>query len=247
MLKEGSAGPHILGRNADGSPQFSPERQALHDRIVSEAVDGVPASSNPTYHVMGGGPAAGKSSAIEAGIVDVPGKGKAVEINADEVKGSLVKADGLEQRPDWAAFTHEESSYVAKRITAAAMERGQDAILDGTGDSSAASLRGKISAARAAGYRVEGHYVTCPTEVAVSRAQARGERTGRNVPEQVVRGTHAAVSRVVPEVAREFDSFTLVDTGGGSPRRVATGKKGEDLTIEDQGLWDAFTAKGAEG
>jgi len=245
MLKEGSAGPHVVGRNADGSPQFSAERQALHDRIVSEAVDGVPASSDPTYHIMGGGPAAGKSSAIESGIVNVPGADKAVQINADEVKTSLKDADKLE-RDDWAAFTHEESSYVAKRIQAAAIERGQDAVLDGTGDSSTSSIRRKIEGARAAGYKVEGHYVTVPTDVAVSRAQARGERTGRVVPEGIIRKTHSAVSRVAPEVASEFDSFTLVDTSGRTPVKVASTTKGKPIKIEDQALWDAFTAKGDE-
>lgn len=245
MLQEGSAGSHIVGRTSDGAPIFSAERQALHDRIVSEAADGVPVSSDPTYHIMGGGPAAGKSSAIESGIVNVPGADKAVQINADEVKGSLKDADKLE-REDWAAFTHEESSYVAKRIQAAAIERGQDAVLDGTGDSSASSIRRKIEGARAAGYKVEGHYVTCPTETAVSRAQARGERTGRFVPESIIRGTHSAVSRVVPEVASDFDSFTLVDTSARTPRKVASATRGNPVKVEDQALWDEFTAKGAE-
>jgi predicted ABC-type ATPase len=248
MLQEGSAGSHIVGRTSDGAPIFSAERQALHDKIVLEAVEGVPASSDPTYYIMGGGPAAGKSSAINSGMVDVPkpGSGKAVEINADEVKGVLKKADDLE-REDWAAFTHEESSYVAKRIQAAAIERGQDAVLDGTGDSSAASIRRKIEGARAAGYKVEGNYVTCPTDMAVDRAIERGKKPeGRVVPEDVVRGTHRDVSRVAPVVASDFDTFTLIDTSEGTPRRVASTTRGEPIKIEDQALWDAFVAKGDE-
>ena len=257
MLKAGSAGPHIVGRTPDGAPIFTPERQALHDKIVSEHVDGVPASSDPTYHLMGGGPAAGKSSAIKSGIVDVPGGDKAVQINADDIKyktddngkptgTSLVDADGISGQSNWASHTHEESSYLAKRIQSAAVERGQDMVLDGTGDNKASSVEGKIAGARAAGYTVKGHYVTCPTNVAVERAAARGERTGRVVPEAVIRGTHAGVSRVVPEVASSFDSFTLVDTSGSTPRKVASATRGEPIKVEDQGLWDAFVAKGSE-
>lgn len=257
MLKAGSAGPHVIGRMDDGAPIFTPERQALHDAMVLEHVSGVPASSDPTYHLMGGGPAAGKSSAIKSGIVDVPGKDKAVQINADDIKyrtdddgnpvgTSLVDADGISGRKDWAGHTHEESSYLAKRIQAAAVERGQDMVLDGTGNNKASSVQGKIAGARAAGYVVKGHYVTCPTQDAVGRAATRAERTGRVVPEAVIRGTHAGVSRVVPEVASSFDSFTLVDTSGSSPRKVASATRGESITVDDQGLWDAFLAKGNE-
>lgn len=256
-LQRGSAGAHIIGRDENGSPIFSPERQALHDRILSEHVDGVPTSSDPTYHIMGGGPAAGKSSAIEAGIVDVPQGKDAVQINADDIKyrtdkegnpvgTSLVDADKISGRKDWAAFTHEESSYIAKRITAAATERGQDMVLDGTGDNSANSVRGKIAGARAAGYTVKGHYVTCPTQMAVDRAIVRGEKKGRVVPEQIVRKTHAGVSKVVPEVATDFDSFSLTDTSGPTPVKVSSATKGGKIEIHDQALWDSFVAKGEE-
>jgi predicted ABC-type ATPase len=119
-------------------------------------------------------------------------------------------------------------------------------VLDGTGNNKASSVERKISAAREAGYTVKGHYVTCPTDVAVQRAIVRGEETGRVVPESVVRGTHAGVSRVVPQVASSFDTFDLVDTSGPTPIKVASATKGNPITVENQALYDDFLAKGNE-
>jgi predicted ABC-type ATPase len=192
-MQGGSAAPFLV-KNENGDWEFTPERQALHDRIVKESVDGVPSSADPTYVVMGGGPAAGKSTILESGQVSLPKN--TVEVNADTCKTKL---------PEWdtaganrASVTHAESSYLAKRTQAAAFERKQNIVLDGTGDTSPASMTGKIDTARAAGYKVEAHYVTLPTDMAVANALARGQKTGRFVPEEVIRTTHAGVSTTFP-------------------------------------------------
>ena len=243
-LKATSAGKHIIGRNVDGSPVFTPERQALHDRIVLDAVDGVPKSSDPTYHMLGGGPAAGKTTMEKEVVGDY--KGKAVGVNADGVKERLPEYEQMVKAGDAgaAAFTHEESSYVAKRMQKAAFERGQDIVLDGTGDSSAESLQGKIDKARAKGYKVKGYYATVPTAEAVRRAKERGERTGRKVPESVIRNTHKSVSRVFPTAVRGFDEVKLFDTSSGA--RLIAEATGGRLTVLDRAAYDEFIAKGDE-
>ena len=238
-MQGGSAAPHII-KDENGNYVFTPERQALHDKIVAESVDGVPSSENPTYTVMGGGPAAGKSTIVKSGAVSVPEN--SVEVNADLCKEKL---------PEWetagdsrAQFTHEESSYLAKRTQAAAFERQQNVLLDGTGDTSPESMSKKIDTARAAGYQVEGHYVTLDTDMAVANALARGKETGRYVPEEVVRATHAGVSQTFPAVAHRFDKVSLYDTTVmGKPRLIAKGGGGV-VDILDQTAYDAFIAKG---
>ena len=245
-MQQGSAGPHILGRREDGSPIFSAERQALHDKIVSDIVDGVPSQDNPTFYMLGGGPAAGKSTMLKAGTVSVPTGKQAAQINADDIKAQIPDYDSMTKSGDKraAAFSHEESSYIAKRAQAAAFERSQDVVLDGTGDSSVRSLSGKIEKARRAGYRVEGMYATVPTQVAVDRANARGERTGRFVPESVIRSTHASVSQVFPEGSKLFDRVSLYDTTNGA-RLIASASRGK-LKIVDNDGYTAFLAKGDE-
>jgi predicted ABC-type ATPase len=243
-LAQGSAGAHLVGRRPDGSPVFTPERQALHDKYVSEQLDGIPTSSDPTFHMLGGGPAAGKSTMLNSGGVDVPGKGKAAQINADDAKEALpeYRAMTAARDPRAAAFAHEESSYLAKRVQAAALERRVDVVLDGTGDSSPESVMGKVGKARGHGYKVNAHYATVPTDMAVERATARGLKTGRVVPETVIRGTHKSVSQVFPQVHHTFDQVNLYDTSSGASL-IASGAGGR-LTVHDKDAYAAFLAKG---
>jgi predicted ABC-type ATPase len=242
-MVSGSAGPHLV-KNEQGQWEFTPERQALHDKIVTDAVDGVPTSANPTYYVMGGGPAAGKSTMLDTGAVNVPQGKQAVQVNADNVKTQIPEYKSMTSAGDLnaAAFSHEESSYLAKRIQSAGMERGTDVVLDGTGDSTANNIGGKIDSARSQGYKVVGNYATVPTDVAIARANDRGRKTGRYVPETVIRQTHAGVSSVFPQVAGRFDEVNLFDTTTAKPRLIAKGGKGK-LEIVDQAGYDAFLAK----
>lgn len=243
----GSAAPHII-QDADGNYMFTPERQALHDKIVQDAVDGKPSQENPVYTVMGGGPASGKSTVIRNGEVKVP-EGS-VTIDSDGIKEQLPEWGDASLGADAAGFTHEESSYLAKRTQAAAFERSQHVLLDGTGDTSPESMGKKIDAARKAGYSVEGHYVTLPVDMALKNNVARFEemkaagKFPRMVPETIVRETHAGVSETFPMIAHRFDKVTLHDTSEfGKPKLVAQGSGGV-VDIIDQVAYDAFIAKG---
>jgi predicted ABC-type ATPase len=239
----GSAAPH-LRQKQDGSYEFTPERQALHDKIVSDAVAGVPTSADPTYYVMGGGPAAGKSTMLKDSKVSIPSKDKAVQVNPDDVKEKLPEWDRMQGDTNRAAYTHEESSYISKRIQAAAFETKRDVVADGTGDSSVTSMSNKIKKARDANYKVVGNYATVPTSVAIDRANARGARTGRFVPESVIRSTHVGVSDVLPKIVNQFDEINLFDTTG-DLILLASGKNGK-FTVNDQDGYSAFLAKAGE-
>jgi predicted ABC-type ATPase len=202
-----------------------------------------------------------KSGKVE-GMPEEGGKTH-VMINSDEIKtGENGKTAIPEFRErvmgtDKAAgegaahFVHEESAFIAKRVQAAAIERRQSVLLDGTGDSSAAKLGGKVGEAKAAGYKVRGVYVTIPTEAAVSRVRTRGSKPvfeganfGRVVPDSVTRDIHVSVSRVLPAVASTglFDSLEVWDNTN-SPVLIFSSAKGG---VQRNGLWKGFVAKGFE-
>jgi predicted ABC-type ATPase len=124
------------------------------------------------------------------------------------------------------------------------LETRSDITLDGTGDGSVKSVLKKIDAARAAGARVEGIYVTVPTDVAVERALARGAKTGRIVRPDVVTGTHQKVSEILPQVADKFDSVKLFDTTN-EIVLIAEGGAGKPLTAikGQEKLFQAFLDK----
>ena len=92
---------------------------------------------------------------------------------------------------------------------------------------------------------VEGIYATVPTDVAISRALARAEKTGRYVNLDTIRDIHKKVSQILPEIAAEFDIVKLYDTTDGAIL-IATGGNGQPLTpipgYED--LFEEFLKKG---
>jgi len=246
-LRQGSAGEFITGRSADGVPIFTPERLAFHDRIVDDILENLPRSQAPRMDMLGGGPATGKSSQI-AEIFLKDRRRTSAMIDPDNIKTRMpnYRARVRENDDAAAAFFHEESSYLAKRVQQAAIERRVDMIYDGTGDGSPESLARKIAAARENGYSVNGWYATIDIEEALERAAARAARTGREVPEDTIRATHAAVSRIFPTAVDEFDEIRLYDTTvRGKPSLIAEGGGGR-LNVVDSDGYESFLAKGLD-
>lgn len=237
----GSAEHHVI-HNSDGTFNFSPEREALHKSIIASVLKGQKPQKSPKFNIMGGGPAAGKST-MEAANPNIS-KGAAL-VNADLIKAMLPEYGPMIAAKDdtAAAFTHAESSYLVKRIQKEAFDNKFNVTLDGTGDSSVRSLMKKVSAAKEAGYQVNGFYVTIPTDVAAERALKRGKSEGRVVPEKIIRDTHKNVSLVFPEVMNQFDSMILYDNMNGL-QTVVEKKPGSKAVILDQKLWAEFLAKG---
>ena len=209
--------------------------------------------------MLGGGPASGKTTMLDdPALADVPdedgikdGKKVAVVVNADNVKMVLPEYHEYMEagrQAEAAPFVHEESSIIAKRIQTQAFAEHKDTLLDGTGDSDENKLRGKITKARRAGYRVRAYYATIPTDEAWRRADKRAKesKSGRVVPEPILRKTHASVSEVFPKVWDDFDEVTLFDTRSWDGAKVIAIGKGQKLTITDPEQYEAFLAKAQE-
>ena len=230
-------GNHSISKHLDKDGRLTRERELLHEAAVYKFLDGVEKAQagEQTFYLMGGGPAAGKSSVIKSGQVEVPDRKKAVQVDVDECKKLLPEYQQMVKSgdPKAAAFAHEESSALSKRVIDVACKNGYNVVLDGTGDGSTNGVLKKINNAKASGMKVAGVYVTCDTDTAVARSNARAAKTGREVPEFVVRNTHAAVSRILPEVADKFDTVQLFDTNGNgkAPKLIATGGNGKGLTV----------------
>lgn len=240
-------GADTLERHRGAGGKFTPQRQALHDKIVAEIRGNVPASNDKSYFMMGGGPASGKSSIIAAGLVTLP---QAVHVDADAIKTRLPEYQALVAEKDQraAGFAHEESSHLGKSIVKQSLAAGQNVLLDGTGNSSYEALSDKVKQARASGYKVNAEYTTCSTDEAIRRNVERAKKTGRLPPESMLRAVHQGVSAVLPRAAQEglFDSVRLWDTehhdANGKPTLVMSGL-GTQVTIHHPELWAAFQAK----
>lgn len=242
----------------DDNGVLSEERQKVHDEIVYNFFkDKIPAKGTPTMIMSGGGPASGKSKVTKDAESNF-GVETMVKIDPDEIKTmfpgyqemAVEYYESGEKTQNAAAFYHEESSALAKRIYQYGLDNGVNVVYDGTGDGNIGSVKKKIEQAREAGYRVEGKYVTVDTEEALSRnqqryehgvkkyeeAKAKGEKTEppRVVPDDRVEKIHRAVSDIVPEVAGMFDSYELTDNNGdfGAEKPViATCENGGELKV----------------
>ena len=214
-------------------------RSDLHDDIVADMMGDVAPVENPTTHFMGGGPASGKGGLIKRGLVDFD-ETTMVKVDADEIKKMLPEYKVLSQERATlaAAYVHEESSDLAKRAFAESIGSGRNTVLDGTGDSSIAKLRAKVAAAREAtpSGRVTADYVTIDTDTAVARARSRGSRTGRFVPEEVVRDTHESISRIFPDILDEqlFDDVRLFDTAFDPPKLILQQIEGVTEVLDEE-------------
>jgi predicted ABC-type ATPase len=238
----------LLSKHCDENGKLSAEREELHKDIVAQHLSGVekPEEGKATYTFLGGGSAAGKSTITNLPEVGWPSDTEAVKIDSDNIKGMLPEYVEMVNAGDESAakYAHEESSALAKRISAVASENGYSVALDGTGDGSVESMTKKIDDAKAAGMTVNAVYVTCSLEDAISRSNARGDKTGRYVPKETIISTHAKVSQIFPRIQSKFDSVKLYDTSGNQTKLIATGGGGKELTVLDQAAYDAFLAKG---
>jgi predicted ABC-type ATPase len=241
---------HHLVPDGRGGYEPSEERAYLHQQIINQVTEGVPQSSDPTFYMLGGGPASGKSTFLKSGATDTPDKANAVHVNADDIKAMLPENPRMVNGGDAdffnaASFSHEESSMLAKRVQDRAIENKQNIVLDGTGDSAINKLASKVESARQNGYKVNGVYVSVPTEVAWSRSVQRAlGASKRYVPKAVVEETHRAVSGTLRQAVEGglFDKISLWDNTGSAPKLVGSGS-GNDFTISDSDAWQAFLAK----
>lgn len=231
-------------RRPDG--KYTDERHALHNKIIEDFLKHATPVPKPESHMMGGGPASGKSVAQKSGKMNIPKN--IVTIDADEVKAKLPEYGVMLKHGNAhaAAFCHEESSYLSKRILKEATKRSYNTMLDGTGNSSVQSVLKKVDIMRKDGRKVSANYVTCDTETAVQRNIERAKKTGRLPPEAMLRACHKSVSKVVPELIKmgAFDKFNLFDTNHPSGAVHVASAEGTKLTIHNQELWDRFIAKG---
>lgn len=251
-----AAGRDSLEKFADPNGNFPPERQALHDAIVRGIFVGIQPENHPSAIVFGGGTAAGKTTIEKQYEI---GHGNIGVINVDTIRNQLpeyresvahMKATGVIDEAA-SSFSHEEASVIGKEALRYARERKLPVVLDGTGDSTLEKLGGKIAALRGAGYKIHGEYVTVPTQMALDRAHARslkhGPDFGRKVYPSVVKFTHRAVSRILPEAVRQglFDTWRLHDTRGQTPEVIAHGRK-KTVVVDNQEKWGEFLEKAHE-
>jgi predicted ABC-type ATPase len=247
-------GPHVDTREkfmlSEGGG-YTAERTALHREIVEEFLskgEPVPLDETPSATFLAGGSGAGKSTVKRTLQAEGRFPTKAVDIDPDAIKERLPEYQRAVEVSDkyGARIVHEESSDIAKMVLEEAKARRMNVVIDGTGDSEPGKFVGKIEQQAAAGYDVDVVMVDIPTDEAVVRAQARFERSGRYVPEKVIRQIHGDVAarftewRDSPAVRR----WELWANEGKPPVLVAEKMPGFGTVVRQPRRYREFLKKG---
>jgi predicted ABC-type ATPase/predicted double-glycine peptidase len=210
----------------------TPERQPLHDRIVQEfdsKAQPVPANEAPTAILTMGGPASGKTSIVRAMGID---DSKFVKVDPDAIKERLPEfreATGLDHTGngprtaarDAAYMAHEESSFIAKRIRDQAITEHKNVVIDGTG-AKVEKFVDLIKTMKSKGYQVKVFYPDLDVEEGLTRANDRAQKSGRMVPEPVVRDIYSKIATNFQRIVKEADEFAMFDA---RPTRAEGGAK----------------------
>lgn len=250
----GSKFRNSLQGHVDKNGRLTPEREAVHKKIIDDILAGKePAKGQATMTMLGGGPASGKSSVMSA---DTSNDKHAITVDPDYIKTKLPGYKELSKKSsDAANVFHEESSALAKRLASVAYNENFNVIYDGTGDGSNNSVRKKIKAARERGYAVNAVYVSVDTETAVARNKKRYEdavakgKNPRLVPEDTVRNIHRNCTDISVSMAPEFDHIEIWDNNGarGQQKIIAEGGSGKGLVAKDKEKFDNYLSKGNRG
>lgn len=186
-----------------------------------------------------GGPASGKSSMVGRMVK----KKDLVRSDPDDVKEQIPEyALAVSKCARNAAFmAHAESADIADQIALRAVKEKKNLVIDGTGKNLEHYLS-TIKKLKKAGYHVTVVGASIPVEEALKRAEERGARTGRFVPESVVRDIYTKVPCNLRPVAEVADDFVLFDTASPDPRPVMTKERGGKVKISDPGYVSALEA-----
>jgi predicted kinase len=178
------------GTDSAGNPiyEWSPERQALHQKIVDEFFADAdkyvpPKGVAPEFVALGGRGGSGKSQLTNPETTPIKDIGKFKVLDPDEIKGKLPGYNGAN-----AALFHEESSMLTDKILYQALMRGMNMVQDVTMKSKK-GVQGALDTAHRYGYKLQGHYMHLPAEIAGQRAMARATgRKPRYVPLEIIAG-----------------------------------------------------------
>jgi hypothetical protein len=229
--------------------KYSPERQLLHNKIISEYLNVKKVSSDKIY-MLGGATANGKSTVINSG--KLPHKKGSLVLDPDKIKemipeyNIMLKSGDAAMIKGAANFVHEESSYLGKIISKRALTENYGVVVDGVNDGAFEKVASKVKEyKKLSGKKIRADYVSLDTDLSIKLAKMRSDKTGREVPIKFIKDVNIEVSLLVPKLLKNntFDELYLWDTNiNGVPRLILKQIEGK-LTMYDNALYQRFLKK----
>lgn len=246
----------------DGKRVYDSSRAAVHRRIIDSFLEGHEQTEDPPkLFFTGGAFASGKGGILKNEHEWEPKD--ALTLDPDKIKAEMPEFVHLQEAGDPEANlrVYEEAWDISQALAAEARERGINMIVDGVGNTSSEEVLARVKSYTDAGYDLpKAVYAATPTEVAITNAQKRMEgaiREGkvesiRYIPPDVMRDVHGDVSKVFPDILKEwpgdlelYDTNTWdADTGTFGPPVLILRKTQEGgVEISDEQAYQAFLDK----
>ena len=204
--------------------QYTPERQAIHEQIVTSYLEGHSPQAHPQLEIVAGGTASGKSSAAEevkTRMTDF------VVANTDHIRAMLPEI-GAFVGNDKQGLLQNEAGDVRDLLLAKASEARMNILLDAPGSHGVVNF---ANAAEERGYTVGVDYVHRDVESSQAQAVERKYRADdladlREVPRDVTFGSNAKARSVIGAL-QKGRAFRVYDNQGNRDvvyQRDANGK-----------------------
>jgi hypothetical protein len=165
----------------DGNPirEYTPERDAQHQKIIADALAAAEAAGVPKDHqaIMSGGlGGAGKTTVLESRESGID-TSKYITLNPDDMKEELIRRGMVPeisgvQPMEASVLIHEESAHLAKLLAEAAGEKGYNVIWD-ISMAKDSQVEKRLAPLDSFGYKTRAVFVSIPLEESVSRALNR--------------------------------------------------------------------------
>jgi predicted ABC-type ATPase len=223
-----------MEKNTNSRGEYTPERKALHEKIVNEVLSkgekAIP-PDKPVLVVLTGPPGSGKTTAGQPIIKKNFKDRKFATLNADDAKVKLPEYQGWN-----AAAVHEESSYIVEDlIYHKAFKENYNVVADITGQNGK-KVKQWIKEASKAGYDVHIVNVTVPIHTSVERAYKRFlGKEGRYVPlDYVKEGVDYKPQKNFKELKNlpEVSTWTNIDNSGSVAKTIGRGGPGRKQRVK---------------
>ncbi|MGE0444608.1 MAG: zeta toxin family protein [Vicinamibacterales bacterium] len=200
--------------------EYAAERQALHDALVDQELEGHQPAPPPRLTLRSGGTASGKTAAAKAARSATP---DCVYANTDEFRAQLPEFP-LVEGTDKAGLLQEEAGDIRDQLLAEAVASSLNIVWDAPGSLWVADYLQEIERL---GYQVTIAYTHRPVDEA-KRAAARRAATASNpadrrvVPDAVIDGSHRKAREGFAAMARTGSREIIVyDMTGKQPGEPA--------------------------
>lgn len=199
-------------RYFNGKTWSKQRTKEVHTGILSNVFKDVkPAKGKPVCILIMGGTASGKGTvtkSMQQEIIKSVGE-KFAHLDVDDFKKSLPEYEGFAPL-EAAGNTHKESSHLGKRARKVAISRGYNFVNDGTFSDMDKSLE-MIQSLKKKGYNIKLINVSTNVDEAKVREEARFQRSGRKVGEDILEKSHIQSVDVYNKIKDLVDEYSMYD------------------------------------